>query len=213
MSLSQLAELACSKRPFSAMQYIEQLALPSPEEPPRKKVRFEGAAANANDDDDDDETMPSVTVKPQQAPQELERLMEKVRQRAARRRTMMSSSSSSRTSYSPPPPAQTVTLLDNNKTTTNNKPMDLPTMQRKLERMEQVIKKTARAELQLMNQSKKLRDKRAGMTRKYESMAAQLAEMQQSDGGGVFQMGVLPPLMDKSRRVSATREQIGGLAC
>ena len=207
MSLSQLAELACSKRPFSAMQYIEQLALPSSEEPPLKKVRFEGAAANAK------ETMPSATVKSQQAPQELERLMEKVRERAARRRTIMSSSSSSRTSYSPPPP-QSVTLLDNNKTT-NNKPMDLPTMQRKLERMEQVIKKTARAELQLMNQSKKLRDKRAGMTRKYESMAAQLAEMQQSAGGvgGVFQMGVLPPLMDKSRRVSATREQIGDLAC
>ena len=75
--------------------------------------------------------------------------------------------------------------------------------------MEHVIKKTAVAELELMNKSKQLRDRRAKMTAKYESMAQQLAEMQQSSaamggGGPIFQMGVLPPLMDMPRRVSVT---------
>ena len=230
MSLSQLADLACaSKRPFSAMQYIEQLALPQDydEELPRKKVRFAQGADAAKDEDVDQPCSAAPETSPR-PPQELKQLMEKVHRRAERRRNMISlgssaSVASSRTRSPPPPvPVQqqvtTVSPTNNNNSALASTPTTtLAAMQLKLQRMEHAIQKSARAELQLMNQSKRLRDKRAKMTRRYESMAAQMAEMQAACAvpmAAVFQMGVLPPLMEQPlRRVSVSPDQIINLTC
>jgi len=76
--------------------------------------------------------------------------------------------------------------------------------------MEQLIKDTARAELELMNRAKRLQERRALMTRKYESSAQQLREMQRSQRQSqIYEMGVLPPLMAHQRAVRrVSKDQI-----
>uniref|UniRef100_A0A7S3L4A3 Uncharacterized protein n=1 Tax=Amphora coffeiformis TaxID=265554 RepID=A0A7S3L4A3_9STRA len=186
-SLFQLAEVACAKRPFVA---VERPANDDDDmsEPTLKKVRFVGVEMTQDSDNEE----PSTTARSTSPPQKLERLMEKVRRRAERRNQRHSL-------RSPPPPPECVA---DGETRSN---LDLTAMQRKLQKMEQLIKDTARAELDLMNRAKRMQEKRAIMTRKYESSAQQLREMQQSQQQAqIFQMGVLPPLMIRQaiRRVS-----------
>ena len=201
MCLSQLADVACTKRSFSEEKIDHQPTM----EPPQKKVRF-AASPNTSQSILQDETISERTPMAS-SPRELEMLMEKVRQRAERRKRR-----ALRSPPPPPPSSNTAVSPTASPRRSEKGPDDLATMQRKLERMEHAIKKSARMELHLMNQSKKLREERTLLTRKYESMAEQLAEMQRASNDTttvVFQMGVLPPLMDKPpRRVSANREQM-----
>ena len=207
MSLSQLAELACAKR---SIDQVEQPA--SIQEPAEKKVRFNESSSATGNASDDSSAATTVEGSPEKSPrasspQELERLMEKVRRRAQLRKHLFSRSS-------PPPPLSAPDLSASSSSDESEEAdFDLvATMQQKLERLERNIKKSATLELHLMNKSKKLRDQRALLTRRYESMAQQLMEMQRAqpsnDAPTVFRMGRLPPLMAKTRRVSATKDQI-----
>lgn len=204
--LLQLAEVASAKRPFDRIEQDgDQHHQPTPntEEPPRKKVRFAGVK-------EDDSTADASTTEQQSprvpsAPQQLEKLMEKVRRRAQRR-------DQRRSLRSPPPPStsaveDTPATVTTPSSATRRDSLNLAAMQRKLERMEQIIKDTARTELELMNKAKRMQDRRALLTRKYERMAQQLRNMTQ-DSSIDFQMGRLPPLMHQVRRVSADKEQI-----
>ena len=196
MCLSQLAEVARTKRTIvEADETDQQPSVSGIMEPPKKKVRFSGVDTDSVEAEDDasSERTPMAS-----SPRELEVLMEKVRRRAERRKR--------HTLRSPPPPSSPSEEPRSDK----KKPRDLASMQRKLQRLERAIKESARMELKLMNQSKKLREDRAGLTRKYETMANQLREMQQTEHyeGQIFQMGRLPPLMPIPRRVSANQEQI-----
>jgi hypothetical protein len=168
-------------------------------EPPQKKVRFSGISSHT-DDDEVSNASSSMIMEGAHSPGQVEQLMEKVRKRAARRKREKL--------RSPPPPSDGVSgegtpAVDSSAATDED---DLQVMQRKLRRIEHAIKESARIELKLMNKSKKLRERRTLMTHKYESMASQLRHLQrlQNPHGPIFQMGKLPPLLEKPRRVSAT---------
>ena len=211
MCFSQLADVSTTtKRTLVEADEAEQNPNAQPTEtmePPKKKVRFCGVDTNESVDDEAAEDDTSSERTPM-APRELEKLMQKVHRRAERRKR--------RALRSPPPPSppseEPKSSGDKKSSSScNSKELDLGSMQRKLQRMERAIKQSAKMELQLMNQSKKLREERAGLTRKYESMAAQLREMQQAqhyNEGQLFQMGSLPPLMAQPRRVSANQDQV-----
>lgn len=161
-------------------------------EPPLKKVRFVGV------DDDQPSDASSVTqgrTPMAHSPEQVEELVEKVHKRAERRK---------REALKSPPPPPSPEDEDEDKPMATDDLEELNNMRRRLRRMERAIKESARVELKLMNKSKKLRDHRAVMTRKYETMAHQLREMQraQQPEGKLFQMSSLPPLLEKSRRVS-----------
>lgn len=172
-------------------------------EPPKKRVRFTGVQADVGQGAHHEQCPHGTAHEGSSSPKDIEKLMERVHQRAERRKR-----SSMR---SPPPPSaeeeessssgKQPAPKDSSSSDNNNN--DLDSMQRKLVRMEHKIKESAQWELRLMNKCKKLRDKRAGLTRMYESMAQQLREMQktQQPGTKIFQMGRLPPLMTTTRRV------------
>jgi hypothetical protein len=163
------------------------------DEPATKKVRFSGVTNLCDSAQRPHAETSSKLPRSSSAssPKEIAKLMQRVRRRAEKRKH--------RTTRSPPPPPPTDEADEGS--------FDLHTMQRRLQQMERDIKESARLELQLLNQSKKMRDERSSLTRKYESMAEQLREMQSSQQqpeGDLFQLGSLPPLMVKSRRVSHT---------
>jgi hypothetical protein len=165
------------------------------EEPPTKKVRFSGVTDLCDSAQQQQCTAETSSKSSRSSsassPKEIAKLMQRVRRRAEKRKHGIS-----RSPPPPPPPEET-----------DEVGFDLHTMQRRLQQMERDIKESARLELQLLNQSKKMRDERSSLTRKYESMAEQLREMQSSQQpeGDLFQLGSLPPLMVKSRRVSHTK--------
>lgn len=182
-TLFELAEAACLKRPTDR----------DAERPPRKKVRFACVETTQNADKRQPTTSNNRTVSP---PQQLGKLIEKVRRRAERRNQR-------RSLRSPPPPP--LAAADAPAATR----IDTGAMQHKLQRMEQLIKDTARAELELMNKAKRMQEKRALLTRKYETSAQQLREMQQSQQQTeIFQIGVLPPLMVHHALRRVSREKI-----
>lgn len=209
--LLQLAKVACAKRPFVQIeQEGDQQQQPTSnvvEEPPRKKVRFVGV--KEGDSTADASTTEQQPPRAPSAPRKLEKLMEKVRRRAQRRNQR-------RSLRSPPPPISssvedTPAMVTTPSLATSCDSLDLATMQRKLLRMEQIIKDNARTELELMNKAKRMQDRRALLTRKYEGMAQQFHNLTQ-DSSIVFQMGRLPPLMHQARRVSADNEHIINLS-
>ena len=212
MCLSHLAEVASNKRPITENEPVEEkISTEDTLERPTKKVRFEGVEDSSSVVEESSipaAVAAAATEGTSMTPADLEKLMQKVRRRAERRKRR------SLRSPPPPPPAaeETASASSSSQEEHSEQPDELLVMQRKLERMEQAIKKSARMELQLMNQSKKLRDERALLTRKYESMAEQLREMQRAQQAGsgqppvLFQMGPLPPLMSvPGRRIVASK--------
>ena len=219
MCLAHLAEAACNKRPIMEDYQDERVNTEAESlEPSQKKVRFEGVEDDSSEESAAPAPPPTEKFTGNMEPAELDKLIRKVRRRAERRKRR------SLRSPPPPPPSEEEEAAATSASSSMSSPKadepeechdDLAVMQRKLERMEHAIKKSARMELQLMNQSKKLRDERALLTRKYESMAQQLREMQRSQQAEtgeppvLFEMGPLPPLMTCTpRRVSASKEQM-----
>lgn len=198
-SPSLSTDIPATKRSLIKVDQAEDTSSETTMEPPKKKVRFCGV-------DSCDEGTPSGELLERtpmaSSPRELEKLIEKVRKRAERRKR--------RSMRSPPPPSTEEPVLPKHQ----KQPNDLAAMQRKLLRMERTIKESARLELELMNQSKKLRDERTCLTRRYESMVQQLREMQrvQQPDCQLFQMGRLPPLMATCRRIPATKSPIAHAA-
>lgn len=225
LCLSHLAEVASNKRPIVQNdRQDERVNTDEPVERPAKKVRFEGM-----DDTSVEETIPAsvalaATEGTSMTPEDLSKLMQKVRRRAERRKR--------RSLRSPPPPSPAAEDESGSSSSSSQEALvvgpppapeppresqdELVVMQRKLERMEQAIKTSARMELQLMNQSKKLRDERTMLTHKYEAMAEKLREMQRSrqaetgEPPVLFKIGPLPPLMSSvaPRRIPATTNQV-----
>ena len=221
MCLSHLAEVASNKRPIVQNdRQDEKVDTDESVEPPAKKVRFEGMA-----DTSVEETIPvsvalAATEGTSMTPEDFSKLMQKVRRRAERRKR--------RSLRSPPPPPAAAEDESGSSSSSSQEALvvapeppresqdELVVMQRKLERMEHAIKKSARMELCLMNQSKKLRDERTMLTHKYEAMAEKLREMQRSrhaetgEPPVLFKIGPLPPLMSSvaPRRIPATTNQV-----
>lgn len=214
LCLSHLAEVASNTRPITGNDQPEKVCSEESLEPPAKKVRFEGVKDAIVEDTIPAEVVAAATEGTTMTAAEFEKVMQNVRRRAERRKR--------RSLRSPPPPPPQPAGDDVGSASSSSQEEhteeshdDMLVMQRKLESMEQAIKKSARMELQLMNQSKKLRDERALLTRKYESMAEQLRDMQRSQQSAtgeppvLFKMGPLPPLMSvPTRRISTTKTQM-----
>lgn len=189
MTLSQLADLASTtKRPFP--EILSQFP---------KRVRFAGEAY-----DDERSAVAKSRVTRQQTPEEVAALIRRVRLRAALRKQRHAR----RRSPSPPLPSSSATKSEPSPMICSDDE-DLESLEQKIRRMETAIKESARAELDLMNQSKKLREARAQLTHRYETMAAQLTEMQEARNVERFQVGYLPPLLMPSSAVKPSQKSSG----
>lgn len=210
-SLDLLAFLSTSKRPLEDSQDVAMT-----DAPPRKRVRFCPETAPLSSEEEAEMASDAVPPQSQQDDAQLSKLMARVRRRAERRRR--------KALRSPPPPAALAAAVSPEASSSSSdddveqpQPQLSPVeqLQRKLQRMQRAICQSAAAELQLLNKSKRLRDKRAKLTASYESLAQQFVDMQQTindDSADAtmqveivrppFVMQSLPPLFSSVRRVS-----------
>jgi hypothetical protein len=206
MPLSQFVKVASSKRPCSETS----------KGPSVKRVRF-GVEVKAPSFSLASEKSPQAS-----SPEEVAVLIEKVRRRACLRKQR------ARKRLSPSPPlssSRRVPRVEHPKIPvvarvcsdddsgdsddSSNNPIDLDALERRLKCMEEDIRVSAVAELQLMNQSKKLRDDRARLTRRYKTMAAQFSQMQQaSNVKNLFQVKNLPPVLEMPLSLQRQRQSV-----